>query len=480
VSTPQVNIAFRYFTRCTLAAIALVAVTACGGGGSTPPPPPPLRPATTISVAVSGLAGQGLELALEDFVSTYQGVRPRTVETLGIDRNGHFVFAIPRPDAISYRIVAQLQPYSPAQRCVVRNGSFWTTNANIPDVEIVCGEYSYVVNGADNTISAFSVDSTTGAITLVGPPVSAGVTPSAIAGTSDKKYLYSVNSGSNNVSAFAVDPGTGALTRVPETAIVAGTTPRALALYNGTNNGFLYVANTGSDNLSAYQIDQSTGVPSPLSPASYTTGAGPRAIAILPASPPLIYAPPLLYVANTGGSHDISAFTINAATGDLTPIAGSPFVSGSSVTSLAFGAEGAFLYAADANGSTAAIFGFLVDRLSGALSPLSGSPLALPLCNDVVTDQTGTYLYATTGTDLLGYSIDALTGTLTLLPGFPIAVGADVRSVSIDPTNQFLYVANGSAGTVTSYTLNAVTGALTLMPGSPFAVGTAADYIATF
>jgi 6-phosphogluconolactonase len=467
--------------RITFLSLALVAVTACGGGGSTPPPPPPPPPlATTISVTVSGLAGQGLELALQDFVSTYEGARPSTVETIGIDKNGHFVFAIPSPNTISWRIVAQLQPYSPAQRCVVRNGSFWTTNANIPDVEIVCGEYSYVVNGADNTISAFSVDSTTGALTLVGPPVSAGVAPAAIAGTSDKKYLYSVNSGSNEVSAFAVNPGTSALATVPGTAIVAGTTPRALALYNGTYNGFLYVANTGSDNLSAYQIDQSTGVPTPLSPASYATGAGPRAIAILPASPPFPYAPSLLYVANTGGSHDISAFQIDAATGDLSQIAGSPFVSGSSVTSLAFGAEGAFLYAADANGGTAAIFGFLVDRFSGALSPLSGFPLALPLCNYVVTDQTGAYLYATTGTDLLGYSIDAATGALTALPGFPIAVGANVRSVSIDPTNQFLYVANGSAGTVTSYTLNAATGALTPMPGSPFAVGTSADYIATF
>jgi 6-phosphogluconolactonase (cycloisomerase 2 family) len=217
-----------------------------------------------------------------------------------------------------------------------------------------------------------------------------------------------------------------------------------------------------------------------LSPASYATGAGPRAIAVLPASPPFLNAPPLLYVANTNGSHDISAFHIDAATGDLTPIAGSPFVSGSSVTSLAFDAEGPFLYAADANGSTAAIFGFLVDRISGALSPLSGFPLALPLCNYVVTDQTGAYLYATTGTDLLGYSIDATTGELTALPGFPITVGADVRSASIDPTNQFLYVANGSAGTVTGYTLNAATGALTLMPDSLFVVGTSADYIATF
>lgn len=69
---------------------------------------------------------------------------------------------------------------------------------------------------------------------------------------------------------------------------------------------------------------------------------------------------------------------------------------------------------------------------------------------------------------------------MTALAGFPIAVGGEVPSVSIDPTNQFLNVANGSAGTVTSYSLNATTGALTLMPGSPFAVGSSADYIATF
>ena len=50
----------------------------------------------------------------------------------------------------------------------------------------------------------------------------------------------------------------------------------------------------------------------------------------------------------------------------------------------------------------------------------------------------------------------------------------------IDPTNPFLYVRNGSAGTVTGLVLNAATGELTPMPGSPFFVGTPADFIATF
>jgi 6-phosphogluconolactonase len=80
----------------------------------------------------------------------------------------------------------------------------------------------------------------------------------------------------------------------------------------------------------------------------------------------------------------------------------------------------------------------------------------------------------------LGYGNDAQTGALIPLPGFPIAIGGNATSVNIDPTNQFLYVANGSAGTVTGFELDAATGALTPTPGSPFTVGTSADLVATY
>jgi 6-phosphogluconolactonase (cycloisomerase 2 family) len=114
------------------------------------------------------------------------------------------------------------------------------------------------------------------------------------------------------------------------------------------------------------------------------------------------------------------------------------------------------------------------------LTSLSGFPYALLSCDYVVADQTGTYLYARVGTNIIGYSIDATTGALEPLTGFPIAVGANANSISIDPTNQFLYVANGSAGTMTGLELNATTGELVPMPGSPFNVGKSADFIATF
>src|SRR5262249_48058954 len=148
--------------------------------------------------------------------------------------------------------------------------------------------------------------------------------------------------------------------------------------------------------VSAYTVGRGDGVPAPMSPASYAAGTGPSVLAIHPSGP-------FLYTANTGGSSDISAFLINTFTGGLTPIAGSPFRSGSSVSSFAFGAINKALYAANATGGAAAIYGFTIDPDSGALTSLPGFPYPLPSCTYIVADQGGNYLYATVGTDIIGY-----------------------------------------------------------------------------
>ena len=215
----------------------------------------------TVGGTVSGLVGQGLELVLG------------TGQQLGISGNGNYVFptALYANGSGSSVSIAQ-QPQSPAQRCVVQNPYFTRTPPNVSDVSdvnIVCGEFLFVANSAADSISAYSIDPTSGALFSVGPPVAANLGPSAIAGTIDKKYLYVSNSRSNDVSAFAY----GALTTVPGSPFAAGTSPRAVAVFTSTSctsrgghcqlHENLYVANSGSDTVSAYQIDQSTGVPTP-------------------------------------------------------------------------------------------------------------------------------------------------------------------------------------------------------------------------
>jgi 6-phosphogluconolactonase len=166
-------------------------------------------------------------------------------------------------------------------------------------------------------------------------------------------------------------------------------------------------------------------------------------------------------------------------TGILTPVAGSAFPAGANPISLALGATGRFLYSANPDATNPSISGFSVDLGSGVLTPLSGSPFPLAVSHDIATDRAGAYRYVTTGASIVGYGIDATTGAPIALAGFPVSAGASAYSVSIDPTNQFLYVANDGTTNVSGFRLEASTGALTPMSGSPFPAGNRPDFLET-
>jgi 6-phosphogluconolactonase len=444
-------------------------------------------PGYTVGGKVTGLAGSGLVLQI--FAKGYGGRPERGSSPLYINANGSFSLdTLFPPNSVFdtvYVAVAQ-QPNAPTQRCVVSNGTVNITNQNQTDVLVACSEFAYVTDTGDDTLSAYEVNAVSGALTAVGTPVAAGGSPSGIVGTTDRKYVFVGNPGSNNVSAFAVDGASGALTSIPGSPFAAGTSPQALAL---NHNSFLYVANAGSDNLSAYSVDPTTGALTPLTPATYATGKGPSSIAV---DNPVVYGAysagggpssisinAFLYVANNGGSNDISAFKIDPVTGALTPVAGSPFAAGANPLSLAFGRGGKFLYTANPGGTNSSISGFSVDLVSGTLSPLSGSPFSLPLSNYIATDQSGAYLYVTSGANILGYGIDATSGALTALAGFPVGAGANAFSLTIDPLNQFLYVALDGAASVTGFGLDATTGGLNPISSAPFPAGNTPHFIAT-
>jgi DNA-binding beta-propeller fold protein YncE len=80
---------------------------------------------------------------------------------------------------------------------------------------------------------------------------------------------------------------------------------------------FAYVANANSANVSGYTINAITGVLTPISGSPFAAGAAPSSVVVHPAGK-------FAYVANIG-SANVSGYTINAATGVLTPISGSPF-----------------------------------------------------------------------------------------------------------------------------------------------------------
>jgi 6-phosphogluconolactonase (cycloisomerase 2 family) len=423
----------------------------------------------TVGGTVSGLVGSGLTLQID-----HPGGRGHPGHNVGppvpITSNGPFTLggAYPATYSGGDRVEVTQQPSSPTQQCVINNAAVSIQNVNDTSVTVSCAEYSYITNAVDNTVSAYTIDATTGALAAVGKPIATGASPHAIVGTSGKRFVFVADEGSNDVSAFTVNPTNGALTAVPGSPFAAGANPEAMYVFESLNGPeYLIVANAGSDNFLIYDIDATGALAHRSVPATpYATGEGPTSIATING---------FMFVANHGGSNNISVFDDT-----LNQVPGSPFPADGNPLSLAVGASGKFLYSANPDATNRSISGFSIDQYTGALSPLGGSPFQLPVSHYIATDQTGAYLYVTSGPNVLGYGIDATTGALTALPGFPVATGANAYSITVDPTNQFLYVANDGAANISGFRLDASTGALTPMAGSPFPAGNHPDFVTVF
>ena len=114
--------------------------------------------------------------------------------------------------------------------------------------------FVYVANLIDNTVSVLSINSSTGALTLLGT-YATGTTPSAVAALG--QYLYVANLGSSNISVFTVDATTGVLTQVTGSPFTAGSAPLFVVI--DPNGKFMYVGSQTAKTISAFSINTSTG-----------------------------------------------------------------------------------------------------------------------------------------------------------------------------------------------------------------------------
>ncbi|NNM69475.1 MAG: beta-propeller fold lactonase family protein [Gallionella sp.] len=92
---------------------------------------------------------------------------------------------------------------------------------------------------------------------------------------------------------------------------------------------FAYVANNYSNNVSAYTLNATSGALTPVAGSPFAAGAQPNSVTVDPSGK-------FAYVANAGGNN-VSAYTLNATSGALTPVVGSPFAAGGGPDSVAVG-----------------------------------------------------------------------------------------------------------------------------------------------
>src|SRR5260370_23115632 len=186
------------------------------------------------------------------------------------------------------------------------------------------GKFAYFSYPVLNSVSGYALNRGEGTLTAIpGSPFSAADLPADLAVEPCGEFLYAINTFSNDVSAYAIDRETGSLTPVPGSPFSAQRQPLGLAI--DPLGHFVFVANAYSDSLSVFAIDRSTGSLTQVSGSPFPTGRNPVAVGVDPSGR-------FVYVANTavlpGNVSTVSGFTLDSTTGALTPVQGSPFVSG--------------------------------------------------------------------------------------------------------------------------------------------------------
>ena len=339
-------------------------------------------------------------------------------------------------------------------------------------------QYAYASNNAldassNGVISGYSVGADGGLTPLAAPTLVPGATGfGEVKIDPSKKYLYVVNSGTDStvgsgVYGFAIGAD-GSLTATPNSPYQTDHLPVSLAF--DTSGTYLYVSNQQDHSISAFTINPATGELSPL--ATYTLVHG-----HLPAQ--LAVHGNFLYVAVTNPSA-VEVFSINASTGVLTEgVTGSPFGTDQGPFAVAINPQGTVLYTvAPGVGPNSRYISAFTIAADGTLAGNMNNPVIDVARNYVAFDPSGKFLLVTQQAGIDVYQYDQVTGDAgSPVSGSTFAAGNNPVSFAVDASSH-VYVGNDGSANVSQYTLDSTTGALSPITGSPVAAGTNPDYVA--
>jgi 6-phosphogluconolactonase len=329
-------------------------------------------------------------------------------------------------------------------------------------------EFAYVTNFASDKVSGYRITGD-GALTPVkGSPFRAGTGPTALAVDPTGKFAYVTNQEGEygSVSAYAVDATSGVLTPVKGSPFLTGFAPDGVAI--DPTGKFAYVTNYGkpSDGYVSAYIVNASGALKPVKGSPFTAGLGVNGVVVDPKGK-FVYA--------TTQYDGVFAYVINRISGALTAVKGSPFKAGVGPKSVAVVPTGKFAYVVNVGKlgrNTGTVSGYSVNASSGVLKQVKGSPFAAGTePNGVAIDPTGSFIYVTNADGFSGssgkvsaYTIDQNSGALAPVRGSPFGTDPSPEGVAVDPGGKFAYIADGA---VSAYQIKS-NGGLKPVKGSPF------------
>jgi 6-phosphogluconolactonase len=226
------------------------------------------------------------------------------------------------------------------------------------------GRYLFVANLTSDDISAYAVDGSTGLLTQVAnSPFTVGAEPASLKVDPNGNFLYVTNFSGANVGVFAINLNSGFLSNISGAPFGAGSGPLSIAI--DPTNAFAYVANEAAGSLSEYSLNASTGALTGITGSPIAVGANPESLAVDPAGR-------YVYAANAAAANHVASYSITPSSGALTLL--SSVAAGSLPIDLVVDPSGQFVYVANYDSDD--ISAYAVDAATGALVTVGGSPFA--------------------------------------------------------------------------------------------------------
>jgi len=301
------------------------------------------------------------------------------------------------------------------------------------------------------------------------------LSPSWITLSKDHKFLYAVNeiatygpNKSGSVTAYAVDSKSGALRKL-NVVDSGGSIP--CYIVPDPSGKFLLVANYTGGSYAVIRVKpdgslgETTDVVKPSGPMSVYNAKdkppgmfgslephGSRGHMILP-------DPSGQYVLGADAGRDqIFVWKLDASTGKLTQVSVTKSVPGAAPRHFAFSPDGKTLYQQQEQDSRLTVYGFADGKLTQKGPSISTLPAGFEGSNttsELLIDKAGKHLYgANRNHDTIATMAVQSDGSVKLMANTHTE-GTIPRSLTIDPTGKFIYSMNQSADNLTTFRLGA-------------------------
>jgi 6-phosphogluconolactonase len=296
-----------------------------------------------------------------------------------------------------------------------------------PFAEVVTPNDAFLYIAAQASINLYLINSDGSLSAPSGGAPQNAVTAASLAVSPDGQWLIALDSLTQQLDIYQINSSTGALTAQAQS-------PATYSLHAGAGiwqpstvqvspDATLVFAALGTGGDVVFSFNTTTGLAAQVqSLANANPSTGDYALAV---DPKTAY----LYIARSGTNGGVAVYIIGPG-GTLNSVTGSPFAAGTGTQSIILDSTGTYVYAANRTDGTISGYTIAVGTTQAALSltPLSGSPyMSGTSVQSVGIDRTGKYLLAAAiggSPDLTMYSFD-ITTPGKLDPATSIATDTD-------------------------------------------------------